>query len=108
MRVGKLSDMHRGWIIGDFGPSLYQTSHFEVGILTHPKGEKWAAHYHKVGTEFNVLLAGSMRVCDTELVAGDTFIIEPYEVADPVFHEDCTIVCVKIPSDTQDKYFIEG
>lgn len=101
---GKLSEMHRGWFIGDFEPSLHKTSDFEVGVLTHLKGEKWDAHYHKLGTEFNVLVKGSMNVCNTELVAGDTFVIEPYEVADPVFHEDCTIVCVKIPSNTKDKY----
>lgn len=103
---GKLSEMHRGWFIGDFEPSLHKTSGFEVGVLTHLKGEKWDAHYHKLGTEFNVLVKGSMNVCDTELAAGDTFVIEPYEVADPTFYEDCTIVCVKIPSNTKDKYKI--
>jgi quercetin dioxygenase-like cupin family protein len=47
-----------------------------------------------------------MRVCETELVAGDTFIIEPNEIADPIFHEDCTILCVKVPSSPKDKYLV--
>jgi quercetin dioxygenase-like cupin family protein len=98
--------MHRGWCIGDFAPSLLRTKDFEVGVLLHPKGEKWPARYHVKGTEYNILVSGSMRVCDTELTAGDTFVIEPYEVADPVFHEDCTIVCIKVPSDTKDKYLV--
>lgn len=98
--------MYRGWIIGDFDPSLLKTKDFEVGILHHPKGEKWPAHYHKIATEYNVLISGSMRLCDVELKAGDTFILEPNEIADPVFHEDCTIVCVKVPSDTKDKYLV--
>lgn len=106
MRVSKLSDMHRGWFIGDFDPSLLKTKNFEVGILTHLKGEKWPAHYHVKGTEYNVLISGSMRVCGIELTAGDTFIIEPYEIADPTFHEDCVIVCVKVPSDVGDKYLV--
>ena len=106
MKVGKLSDMHRGWVIGNFTPSLFKTSAFEVGVLTHAKGEKWPAHYHKIGTEFNILIKGTMRVCEVDLVAGDTFIIEPFEVADPLFHEDCTIVCIKLPSDTTDKYLV--
>jgi quercetin dioxygenase-like cupin family protein len=106
MKVGKLADMHRGWCIGDFTPSLLKTKDFEVGVLLHPKGEKWPAHYHVKGTEYNILVSGSMRVCDTELTAGDTFVIEPYEVADPVFYEDCTIVCIKVPSDTKDKYLV--
>jgi hypothetical protein len=41
MKVGKLADMHRGWCIGDFAPSLLRTKDFEVGVLLHPKGEKW-------------------------------------------------------------------
>lgn len=106
MKVSKLSDMHRGWFIGDFEPSVLKTKDFEVAILHHPKGEQWPAHYHKLGTEYNVLLSGHMRVCDTELHAGDIFVIEPGEVADPIFYEDCTIVCVKTPSDTGDKYIV--
>ena len=47
-----------------------------------------------------------MNVCDTELEEGDTFIIEPNEVADPIFYEDCTIVCIKVPGDSTDKYLV--
>ena len=108
MKTGKLADMYRGWVVGDFEPSLLRTQDFEVGILLHPKGERWPAHYHKIGTEYNILISGSMCVCDTELVAGDTFIIEPGEVADPTFHEDCRIVCIKLPSDPKDKYLVES
>lgn len=106
MKVGKIKDTHRGWVIGNFEPSLLRTKDFEVGILKHPKGEKWPAHYHKIATEYNILISGSMRLCGYELVAGDTFILEPNEVADPIFHEDCTIICIKVPSDTKDKYII--
>ena len=79
MIVGKLSDTHRGWVIGDFEPSLLKTKDFEVGILTHLKGEVWPAHYHKKGTEYNILIKGTMNVCDTELTAGDTLWI--YDVS---------------------------
>jgi len=98
--------MNRGWFIGNFDPSLLKTTHVEVGVLTHLKGEYWSPHYHMLGTEYNVLLTGKMRVCNTELSAGDTFVIEPYEVADPIFHEDCTIICVKFPGNNNDKYLV--
>jgi len=104
MKVGKLNEFFRGWVIGDFEPSLLKTPNFEVGILTHPKGEKWPAHYHKISTEYNILIQGSMELCGVKLQAGDTFVLEPYEIADPIFYEDCTIVCVKVPSNTSDKY----
>jgi quercetin dioxygenase-like cupin family protein len=106
MIISKLENYTRGWFIGDFFPSILRTKDFEVGILKHKKGEKWAAHYHSIATEYNVLLEGSMYVCNVELKAGDVFIIEPNEVADPVFHEDCTIVCVKIPSAIGDKHLV--
>jgi len=106
MKVGNVSDTHRGWVIGDFEPSLLRTKDFEVGILKHPKGEKWPAHYHKIATEYNILISGTMRLCDVELFPGNTFILEPNEIADPIFHEDCLIVCIKVPSNTSDKYLV--
>lgn len=106
MKVNRLTDFTRGWIIGDFEPSLIKTTAVEVGILTHKKGEIWPAHYHKLGTEYNVLINGRMKVCDTELQAGDVFVIDPNEIADPIFHEDCTIMCVKIPGHLKDKYLV--
>jgi len=106
MKVGKLSNHDRGWIIGDFENSLLRTSGFEVCVRVHPKGEVWPAHLHKIATEYNVLIYGSMSMCGVELIAGDTFIVEPNEIADPIFHEDCTIVCVKTPSVPTDKYII--
>ena len=98
--------MFRGWVIGDFEPSLLKTQDFEVAILLHKKAEEWPAHYHKIATEYNILLSGTMSVCGKELVEGDTFTILPNEVAVPVFHEDCRIVCIKVPSLPDDKYLV--
>lgn len=104
MKVEKLSNMHRGWAIGNFSPSILQTELFEVGVLTHKKNEEWSPHYHKISTEYNILISGKMKICGEEINAGDIFIIEPEEIADPIFYEDCTLVCVKVPSVTNDKY----
>jgi len=106
MKVGTLNDFYRGWVIGNFEPSLLKTENFEVGILHHPKGEIWPAHFHKLATEYNILVSGTMTLCGQKLEPGSTFILEPYEIADPIFHEDCTIVCIKVPSNTKDKYTI--
>lgn len=106
MKVQKLDKMTRGWFIGDFEPSVFKTKDFEVGIMNHPKGQIWQAHYHAIATEYNVLLSGKMRICNTDLEAGDIFVIEPNEVADPIFYEDCTIICVKVPSSSKDKFLV--
>jgi hypothetical protein len=36
-----------------------------------------------------------MILQNTELNSGDIFILNPYEIADPIFLENCEIVCVK-------------
>jgi quercetin dioxygenase-like cupin family protein len=106
MKTHKLSDFNRGWVIGHFENSLLRTTDFEVAVITHYKGEQWAPHVHKVATEYNILLKGSMRMCGIELVAGDIFVVDPNEISDPIFHEDCQIVCVKTPSVPGDKYIV--
>jgi quercetin dioxygenase-like cupin family protein len=104
MRKRNIKDFWRGWFIGNFDPSLLKTEQFEVGLLTHLKDEKWPKHYHKVGTEYNVLISGRMTVAGSEMHPGDVFVFEPGDIADPIFHEDCQVLCVKTPSLPGDKY----
>ena len=106
MKVTKLSDYIRGWIIGNFTPSLIKTKQFEVGILSHTKGEDWPEHYHQVATEYNILIDGSMTVNGVALNKGDVFVIEKNEISKPIFLEDCTVLVVKIPSVIGDKYVV--
>jgi quercetin dioxygenase-like cupin family protein len=106
MKITKLSEMHRGWMIGNFEPSVLKTDAFEVAYLNHKKGEIWPKHYHAIAVEYNLLVRGSMKVCGRKISPGEIFIIEPNEVADPIFYEDCEIVCIKTPSIPGDKYEI--
>ena len=106
MKIQKINAMWRGWFIGDFEPTALKTKDFEVGLLTHKKGEFWRAHYHKIATEINVLVSGSMTISGKDIFPGDIFVLEPHEIAEPLFHEDCVIVCIKTPSIPGDKYEI--
>lgn len=106
MDLFKMSDMKGGWFIGDFEPSAYKTKEFEVCYKFHSKGESWDTHYHKRAVEINYLVQGKMLLQDKELNTGDIFILKPYEVANPVFLEDCTVLIVKTPSITNDKFVI--
>jgi len=100
----ELSNFFRGWIIGDFLPALLRTQDFEVGILRHTKGEIWPSHYHKIATEYNVLISGHMMLNGIEMIVNDVFVLNPGEVANPTFLEDCTLLVVKVPSLPKDKY----
>ena len=101
-----METMMGGWFIGNFEPSAYKTDQFEVCYKHHVKGEKWDTHYHKEGTEINYLVNGKMIIQNKELNTGDIFILKPYEIADPIFVEDCTVLIVKTPSVSGDKYII--
>ena len=106
MKVYRIEDMKGGWFIGDFDPSVTKTKEFEIGYKIHPAGEKWDVHYHKEADEITFLLRGKMIIQGKELNSGDIFMIPRYEVADPVFVEECEVIIVKIPSILGDKYVI--
>lgn len=100
---GDVDGFVRGWIIGDFVPSLVRTEAFEVGIMRHRKDERWAFHYHERSTETNVLVRGRMRVNGLEIREGDRFEFAPHQLSCPEFLEDCVVLCVKTPSAPGDK-----
>ncbi len=99
-------DFVRGWLIGDFEPSIIRATDFEVGLLHHAAGEKWPFHYHKEAVEINYLLKGSMKLNGLHLSAGTRFIMPRNMIACPEFLENCVILCIKVPSVPKDKYII--
>lgn len=101
-----ISDMVRGWFIGNFDPCVYKTSDYEVGYLKHKKGERWPFHYHEQSTEINFLVKGEMRLNNKHIKQGQIFVFKPYQIATPEFLEDCEIVCVKTKSAPGDKVII--
>jgi quercetin dioxygenase-like cupin family protein len=104
MIIYDLSKYTRGWFVGDFSPSIFNTKDFEVGILTHKKDEIWPKHFHKIAKEINVLLEGKMIIQDKEILPGQIFVLEPWEIANPIFLEDCKVLVIKTPSIKGDKY----
>ena len=107
MKIEKMSDMKRGWFVGDFLPSIYRTDAFEVAFLTHHEGQEWPKHVHRKATEINYLIRGKMKINEVVLEKGDIFLIEPSEAVKPVFLSDCELIVIKTPSVVGDKYEIE-
>ena len=106
MLVSRIDSTIGGWFIGNFEQAAYKTKGLEVSYKVHKKDEVWDWHYHEHLDEINLLVRGRMIIQNAELVAGDIFILERMEVADPIFLEDCEIVCVKVPNFTNDKIII--
>lgn len=106
MEIHKFNKFTKGWFIGDFDPVVLKTDQVEVAYQTHKADERHDIHYHKKSREYNLLISGTMVINEQELNAGDLFIIEPYEVSEPTFITDVTLVVVRAPSIKGDKYVI--
>lgn len=104
MKIDKFSKMRAGWFVGDFEPSVWRTAAFEVGYKFNYKDEQVDAHIHRVSTEISFLLRGKVKIQGQIMSAGDIITLEPGELGDPEFLEDCEFLVVKVPSVIGDKY----
>lgn len=106
MKTAKLSDMTKGWFVGNFEPSLVKTNDVEVAVKSYKKGEKETAHFHKIATEITVIISGRVRMFEREWTAGDIIVVEPNDITDFEALEDSVNAVVKIPGANNDKYLI--
>jgi|SaaInlStandDraft_4_1057021.scaffolds.fasta_scaffold37611_2 hypothetical protein len=104
MKVNKLSDMTKGWFVGDFYPTTLRTQNSEVAVKSYKKGEFEERHYHKVATEITVVISGRVLMNGVEFVEGDIVTISPYESTDFKVLKDTVTVVVKCPGAVNDKY----
>lgn len=96
----------RGWLIGDFEPSIEKNKDIELGYLFHEKDSIWDYHYHKESKEINILINGSMIINNIKYNKNELFIIDKNIISCPQFIENCDVLCIKIPSKSKDKYII--
>ena len=104
MKIEKLINMKNGWFIGNFVPTVHKTSECEVAIKKYKKGETERKHYHKVATEYTVVISGKIKMFDTVYSEGDIVIAEPGDITGFESIDDSINVVVKIPSLIGDKY----
>lgn len=104
MKTSRLDDMTRGWFIGNFSPSMYRTNDCEVAVKQYPAGAHEAKHYHKIATEFTVLISGRAKMFGREFAAGDIIECEPGDATDFTALTDVVTVVVKVPGANDDKY----
>lgn len=105
MKTSKIDEMIKGWFIGNFEPSLLKTNDVEVALKKYKKGDYEKTHYHKIATEFTVIVSGSVKMNGIEYFEGDIIVIEPNEATDFEALEDDTVnLVVKIPGANNDKY----
>lgn len=105
MKKAKLNEMLNGWFIGNFEPSLGKTNAVEVAVKQYNSGDYEKSHFHKIATEYTVIISGRVRMNGVEYCAGDIIVMEPFEITDFECIEDNTVnVVVKLPGVNNDKY----
>jgi len=104
MRKSHLRNMIKGWFVGGFEPSVFNTEVVEVGVKRYQAGDSESRHHHKVATEITVVLDGRARMNGHEYASGDILTILPGESTDFIALTDVTTVVVKLPSVRNDKY----
>jgi hypothetical protein len=108
MKIFKLKDMHSGWFIGNFQPSVFKTNDIEVAIKKYKEGDYENAHYHKLATEYTVIVSGTVKMNNKIYSEGDVIVIEPYESTDFRAITDVITTVVKIPGANNDKYLLNN
>jgi hypothetical protein len=103
MKIYKLDNMVKGWFIGNFHPSVFYTNAFEVAVKRYKQGDSESRHYHRIATEFTVVVSGRVRMIGRVWSDGDIIMLEPGEQTDFVAITDAIITVVKIPSSCDDK-----
>lgn len=104
MRVEKLDDMTRGWFVGNFEPSVLQTSDVEVAVKRYAEGAFEESHYHKIATEITLVLSGKVVMFEREFSEGDIVVVEPEDETSFLALSDVVTVVVKHPGANNDKY----
>jgi len=101
-----ISDMVKGWFIGNFSPTVFGTDTFEVGLKTYKSGDVEQAHFHKIAIEITLVASGKVIMCNKEWVAGSIIVLSPGEVTDFIALEDTQTLVIKVPSIANDKYIV--
>ncbi len=106
MKKYNLNQFTRGWIIGDFTPSIIRTKDFEFMVRHYKKGEKEKKHVHNKADEITVIVDGTFLMNNEKLTDGDIIHLSPGEPTDFECLEDGTTAVIKTPSVIGDKYVL--
>lgn len=106
MQSFELAEMVKGWFVGAFAPTAFQTEACEVAVKHYAAGDHEGAHYHKVATEITVIVSGRVRMCGREWGPGAIVVLSPGDVTDFEALTEATNVVVKLPGALNDKYIV--
>jgi len=104
MKITKLNECPRGWVIGNFEKALIEIDQFEFALKKYQAGEEEIKHYHKIAKEITAVVSGVFIMNGQIIIEGDIIILEPGEPADFLCLESGYTAVIKMPGASNDKY----
>lgn len=107
MEIFNLKNFTKGWIVGDFNPTLLKTTDIEISVKRYKAGDYEKSHHHKIATELTIIVEGIVEMNNRTYIKDDIIKIEPNESTDFECLTDVVTVVIKTPSIINDKYINE-
>lgn len=106
MKLAKLSNMKKGWFVGNFEPTVLNTNDVEVAVKKYKANDYEEKHLHKIATEITVIVSGEVEMNKKRYKEGDIIVIDSFEATDFLAVTNAVTVVVKKPSAKNDKYTV--
>ena len=107
MKLSKLNNFTKGWLVGNFSPAIIKTEDIEFAIKKYTAGDKENKHVHKIAKEITIAISGKYIMNKQILSEGDILELEPGEPGEFECIEEGYTAVIKTPSLTNDKYIIK-
>ena len=104
MKVFDLSEMTKGWFVGDFSPSVLRLGESEAAVKKYKAGDYEPMHHHKISSEITVIAEGVVKMNGQTYCANSILLIEPNEATDFLAVTDVITMVIKFPGANDDKY----
>ena len=97
--------MKKGWFVGHFDPSVYETNNAEVAVKKYIKGscENW--HFRKIAIEITVIVSGKVKMNGPVDKKSDIIVIKLGEGTDFNILENTITIVIIISGANNGKYF---
>lgn len=99
-----VNEYTKGWLVGNFEPSLINSKDIEVGLKYYKKGDKESSHVHKIITEYTIVVSGKIKMNDEVYIEKDIVKILPNIPTNFESLEDSITLVIKTPSIPSDKH----
>lgn len=102
----RLEQYPRGWLVGDFSPSLIRSKDIEVGLKHFSAGQTQPLHRHNQTDEYTIVIVGRILMMGCQYAQGDICLVPKGTATCFEAVEDSIVLVVKHPSVPSDKELV--